>query len=412
MIRSSQHSLKFATKFKLLELSDVLHEYRKVVQDLVDIYWSGLASKFDPKTSNLEVKTYYPKETLDSIDTWLSARLKQAAGKQACSMLKSAVKKRQKQYFMLKKLQKQGKNTKHLRSKIDRVKLVKPNAANINMELDSRFVDIQDGNHFDLFVRLSSIGNRKQIRLPIKKTRVSNKWAKSGQLKKSIRINENCVTLYYEVEKKTNKGDKTVAIDQGLTTTVTMSDGQVTGKCPHGHDLKSIQQKMSRCKKGSKAFKRAQKHRTNYINWSIGRLNLDGVKTIRLEELKNVRKGRSASRLLSHWTYTEINDKIIQKSEYLGIDVETVSNKYRSQRCFECGFTHKSNRSSEKFCCRNCGSSTNADFNAAKNLMLDLPEVPDCVWGNKLNRSTGFFWDLLSIITDEDIVRQNKKAEM
>ena len=122
--------------------------------------------------------------------------------------------------------------------------------------------------------------------------------------------------------------------------------------------------------------------------------------------MKNVRKYRSSSRLLSHWAYTEINNKIIQTAGNLGIDIKVVPNKYRSQRCNECGFTHKLNRKSEKFCCRNCGHTTNADFNASQNLLLDLPDVPICVWDNKLNRKSGFFWNSNNIITDESIVRQ------
>ena len=46
------------------------------------------------------------------------------------------------------------------------------------------------------------------------------------------------------------------------------------------HSLESIIQKLARKRKGSVAFKKAQDHRKNFINWSINRLNLKNVSEI------------------------------------------------------------------------------------------------------------------------------------
>lgn len=45
--------------------------------------------------------------------------------------------------------------------------------------------------------------------------------------------------------------------------------------------------------------------------------------------------------------------------------------KYTSQRCSECGYIDKENRLEQKsFKCLKCGYTTNADFNAARNISI------------------------------------------
>jgi len=398
--RSSSHSLKFMNAEKQLTLSDVIYEYRRVAQYLIDLVWLDL----DINSSKINTPKFIDAKYTNLLDTWLSARMKQCIGKQVLGMLQAATKKQQKRYYQLKKLQNQGKPTQHLQRKIDKTKLVKPDASNINMELDSRFIDFQQGNHFDIFIRFKSIGQKLQIKIPVKHTKVSRKWQEQGEITKSIRISENTLNLLYKIKSKANKGKATVAIDQGSTTVCTLSDGQVTGKCPHGHDLKSIQQKLARSKKGSKGFKKAQEHRKNHIGWSINQLNFSGVKTLRVEKLHDVGRGQSRGRFLSHWTYTLINDKLKSVAEMQGIELIEVDNKYRSQRCNNCAFVHKLNRSSEKFCCRNCSHETNADSNASLNLLEDLAEIPYAVFEDKLNHKAGFFWFKDKLVCQEGIV--------
>ena len=43
----------------------------------------------------------------------------------------------------------------------------------------------------------------------------------------------------------------------------------------HGWGMKKIQKKLSIKKKGSRAFKKAQEHRKNFVNNSIKKLNSD-----------------------------------------------------------------------------------------------------------------------------------------
>jgi len=108
------------------------------------------------------------------------------------------------------------------------------------MELDSRFADIrQDVNHFDIWIRLSSIGNKVIISLPFQKHIHFNNFLKNGwTVKKSIRLR---------------------IVDIGYKKLIAGSDGEFTGGS-------EIYEKTAREKQGSRAFKRALAERDEIIN--------------------------------------------------------------------------------------------------------------------------------------------------
>ena len=396
MIRSTRHSLKFANQSKLDEIGKLVNEYRRVLSLIVDDLWDNPYEdgkfSFSIQSNSLNIPSMLDNSYLKKFkdETYLSQRYLQSIGKQTVSMIKAATKKRKRQLYMLKKLQNENKDARYLMRKINSQPLVKPNVKNTNLELDNRFVDFVGGNHFWLFVRINT-GNRGFIKVPIKKTAPDVKWEKRGKLKSSIRLTNNDIVLFYEVEKKTPSGNKVVGCDQGLLTTVSLSDGQISKQNNHGYDLKTILDILARKKKGSKGFKRVQEHRKNYINWSINQLDLKGVKELRLEKIKNIRKGKRSSKMLSAWTYTLIEDKFKRMSEEEGFLLKTVSNEFRSQRCSNCGWVRKANRKGKVFCCASCNYSDDSDLNASKNILLDLIEIPFWVRKNQINRS-GFYW--------------------
>ena len=149
---------------------------------------------------------------------------------------------------------------------------------------------------------------------------------------------------------------------------------------------------MTRKKKGSKGFKRAQAHRTNYINMVINQLNFTDVKELRLEKLRQMRTGVASSAIMIRWTYTQINAQVISRCEQLGVRVIEQSATYRSQRCSSCGWTHKASRVRKEFICTHCGIRLDADLNGAQNHEADLYQLPFAFWQLKLN-SSGFCWN-------------------
>lgn len=393
MIRSSTHSLKFANSRKRSLINKVICEYRRLSQSFVDKFWD------DFYKNNTKVPIFPTKDQMRFLDSWLSVRLKQACAKQTLDIIKGTLQKFKKQKFVYEKF-----NNRSLLSKIEKTKIQKPDCSKINLELDSRFIDFESSDNF-LFVRVSSIGNKKQVKVPIKETKMSKKWLLKGTRKQSVRLTNDKIIFFYEVDEVPSVGNKVVAIDQGYLDVATLSDGQKTTCCPHGHTLKKIIKKLSNKQKGSKAFRKAQTHRQNYINWSMNQLNFDNCKEVRLEKVKNIRKHKRTSRKMSHWTYTLIKKKLTALSEDKGFIFKEVPNEFRSQRCNSCGLVRKANRKGKVFKCNVCQYENDADMNAALNLLLDLYEIPFWVRSKKINRE-GFYWksDGLFSLRQERIV--------
>jgi len=312
-------------------------------------------------------------------ETWLSARLIQCAGKQASGIVRGTRKKYEQRLFILNKLKIEGDNegVDRLEKLIAKTPITKPNISSIEPELDSRFVrvDWENDTSFDGWITLSSIGNKIKILLPIRKTRHFNKLSKRGVIKPGIRLSSRMVTFTFDIKKSVKQIGTTIGIDIGITNLFSSSDNQVSRKDHHGHDLNSILEKISRRTKGSNRFKKAVAHRKNYIGWAINQLDLNNVNRVKYEDLKCVRKHKSISRKLSHWTYTDIIDKLDRFCEDQGVLTSRVNPAYTSQKCSACGDIRRSNRRGKKYKCR-CGNTMDADMNAAFNLLSEEPIVP------------------------------------
>ena len=72
MIRSSKTSLKFSNTNKLDTIHYIIDEYKAIVSKFVDLLWT---MEYCP--------TLIPKTVTSQVETWLSARMKQCAAKQA-----------------------------------------------------------------------------------------------------------------------------------------------------------------------------------------------------------------------------------------------------------------------------------------------------------------------------------------
>jgi transposase len=207
----------------------------------------------------------------------------------------------------------------------------------------------------------------------------------------SFLIGKDFVNIRWEKEIELKKDGLEVGGDQGKLTVLSLSDKQETPKTDkHGHSLDSILEKMSKRRKGTKAFSKCKDHRKNFIHWSINQMNLDGIKHVKLEEVVNIGYGKSRSRLMSHWTNTIIRDKVSSRCEENGVRFSMQSCTYRSQRCSQCGMVRKSNRKGKLYIC-DCGYSNDADYNASCNHEQSLPEVPLKLRMLNLNRK-GFYW--------------------
>ena len=403
IVKSSTHTTKFTNTGKQVVLSDFLIEYNRAIWWYVDYLWTTkiewLPGRIlDVKRNKLDVPDFI--STANTyFNTELSSRAIKLASAEALAIVKSQVEHRRKQLYVLSKKMSEGfiKDVKYLQRKIDSNPLIKPshksNYLSANLDSNCCFFTNEKTSEFDGFLKLHALGKKYgHIYIPVKFTKHSNKFKNNEyELMSSWQINTDSVKSRWKKDVVTSTGNKIIGADQGKVTCLSLSDGQATTTCNHGHDLTSIIAVMNRCKKGSKGYKRKQEHRTNYINWSINHLDLDGVGELRLEKLFQMRKGVNVGSALSHWTYTQINAQIESRCEALGVRVVEQSAIYRSQRCSKCGWTQKSNRKGKEFKCKCCKHEADADLNGALNHEADLYRLPFGIRELKLNKN-GFYW--------------------
>lgn len=333
MIRRSQININYANKEKLDLLGSFCEEAVRVVNLYIDILW--------------EQQNFTSKFVKNKVDTWLSARMQQCLGKQALEIVKSQRKRKKK---------------------------TKPVFKRKSFNLDSRFVKIEQNiNSFDIWFTLGSIGNRIKLILPGKKHKHFNKFS-DWQLKKSIRL--RCVNgkfyidVYFEkFNKNKKKFGKIIGLDIGYKKLIATSEYKI-----YGQELEALYQKISRKKQGSKAFKRALTERDNKTNQIINQLPLKRVKTLIVENLKNLRQ-KTKKRLkktfinkMQRWSYRDVLDRLSNLAEEIGFTLIKIDPAYTSQRCSACGVICKSNRRGELYKCA-CGLELDADINASLNIL-------------------------------------------
>lgn len=373
MIRSTRHHLKDMNSGKYSEYQRFLTDYSDLCKTIVDKIWETLPL-------DLSVSKYYDYKKFELI-TELSARVQSSATTQAAGIVKASIEKQRRRLWY--------KNT--INSSANDIKFTKPKLDFVAPNLSSKCANfIKSSGKFYGFIRLSSLGKSyTAINIPIIKHP-----RRSGTLKGGFILFKDTIQLAWDVETIGVNGANILAIDQGLSSVAACSDGQITpDHCNHGHSLSIILDKLSRKKKGSNAFKKAQQHRKNFINWSINQLNFQNVKEVRLEKVVNIRFKKKSSRKMSHWSNPEIRDKIKRKCEELEVPIIEQSCAYRSQRCHNCGQVRKANRNGKHYNCKNCSYNNDADLNAALNHSIDLPDIPKSFLGLKLNLKNGFIWN-------------------
>ena len=338
MIRKSTINLNYGNREKEKKLHEFITEYTRVVNFYIEFLWS----------KEIFSGTYLSQEYL-AVESWLSARAKQCAGKQALQIVKSQRKKKKKR---------------------------QPVFSGRSLELDSRFIEIQQGkNSFDIWIKLSSLGKKIILFLPSKRHYHFNKFI-NWIMKKSARLRvkedgELYLDVYFEKPlKKKKKDGEILGVDCGYKKLAVLSNGHILG-----NNLEHLIGKISRKKQGSKGFFRALKQRNEYIDKELKSLNLESVKEIVVEDLKDVKKGskgrirKEFNNKLQRWVYRYFLTRLEQLCEVVGVQLHRVDPAYTSQTCSACGDVHRCNRKGEIFKCRSCGYTTDADYNASLNIL-------------------------------------------
>lgn len=426
MILTSKHYLNHSNQNKLNQLHEFIEEYKRVAQIYLDIIWEKGIQLLHHSKDKTKYYNFNAKNDLDcphmlsdefDIETFLTKRARKCCLTQVLGIIRASTEKQRKRYFIARRYRAEHRKiprklTKALKHYIPK----KPDISKLNPELNSVCLHFEKGNNnFDGWINLHSFTTKEKgltISFPINFHRHSRKLESQGELMTSFLLSHKYIDLRWNIENnKENKNTKTVGADQGINTVLTLSDGQTTPeKDNHGHSLKSILQKLSRKKKGSKSFEKTTQHRTNHINWSINQLNFSKLKQLNLEDVKHVRYKNKTTRYLTHWTYTTIRNKVEKQCMIENVSLRYNNSTYYSQRCHICGLVLKSNRKGKVYSCKNCGYEGDADFNSSCNHQLNLPELSGLRRLN-LNRK-GFFWKetgLFNLVGEEFTVPLSRK---
>lgn len=346
IIRSAKCSLKFSTAHKKAQLQNVLSEYGKVVNIFIEHFW---------RIESLPGKTDLLKNIVDIPlqQTWLSARLRKVAAREAIDMILAV------------KAKKKGKKS---------IPVHKGERMNVSCTIADLHLKDQ-AMEFDAWLHIASVGNKLILDLPIKFHKQYHKWNTLGKRLNAYIITKDYVQFCFEVETGKKKDVNThIGIDSGINALATCSTGNM-----YGQDIKSCVERVKRCKHGSNGQKSARKALRQRIDEITKELIIkENPDLVVVEQLKNLGHKTKDKRLLSKnirrsigiWNWRYWLTRLEQQCEENRVSFRSVSPYKTSITCSDCGHADRMNRlSQECFVCQNCGHTDNADLNASKNIL-------------------------------------------
>lgn len=344
VIRSTKCSLKFSSDKKKKQLAIVLAEYSKVVNLFINHFWNN------PDDAN---KSKLLKPIVDLPETWLSARLRKVAAREAIDMI-LASKKRWSD------------------------KAVVPTHKGNKMYVSCTIADLipsKQAHEFDAWLHLASIGDKVILDLPIRYHKHFNKYNNIGKRLNSYLITDKYVQFSFEIITEEKRvGTKAVGIDTGINALASTSTG-----VQYGSDIKECIERVKKCKQNSNGQKRARRALKQRIDEVVKELfNSENPDLIVVEQLKNMGHKSKAKRLLAKnirrsigiWNWKYWLRRLQEHTELNRVSFRSVSPYYTSQTCPKCGHVDRMNRKGEMFACLSCGHTDNADLNAGVNILF------------------------------------------
>ena len=238
--------------------------------------------------------------------------------------------------------------------------------------------------------------NEKTIKLPkIGEIKYYNSRKIIGTPKTATIIKEDnnwfiCITAEYETPFETIEVDNQnpIGLDCGGVRFLALSSNTFIDSPafmkPFENELKILQRKLARQKKGSKSRdKTKQKIRKIYKKISNQRLDFlhkttttlsDNYSAIYMEDLnlqKMQKNGFSnVNKMMTDKSFGNFKILLSYKLKERGKHLGLVNPAYTSQTCNSCGTVDKKSRISQsEFVCTSCGTVDNSDINASKNIL-------------------------------------------
>jgi transposase len=356
-VRISTYRPALANCHKLVLLKEPQAKYKIELQKLVS------AQLYQPKA----VKKFADKSITDSID--LSARLSQVCAKQASAIVRSI----QEKVRLAQKAHNKQKYQQEILAKWNTQSLL-VDVKSVNIELDSRFVDIQPnktGKISTHWIKITSFPKGSYL-IPFTPTRHMIKLMSAGyQLQTNhIRVNsDGSLGIYFEKQTSLRTTGAVIGVDMGRNKIISCSNGSTETTHCTGTCTKKILDKIARRKQGSAGHAKARSELRNQINYSIKHdVPWNQISQLVIEDLSDIKQGNKWGRRHQFWTVGYAQSRIQLTCEENGVRLTRVCAAYTSQTCGQCGFKHKKNRSGERFKCLSCEHEADADINAAVNI--------------------------------------------
>lgn len=239
-------------------------------------------------------------------------------------------------------------------------------------------------------------GKSKRISV---KTKMSDKQKsvfvsyKLGTMRIIVKGNSLVAQIVYDADEITSNGNNTMGVDLGIKCPAVsyISDGSVKfygngrkNKYMRRH-YKYLRRKLqkTKCMDAVERINNKEQRIMKDIDHKLSHDIIETavfhhVKTIKLEQLSNIRSTTRTSRKNNHslhtWSFYRLAQYIEYKARLAGIKVEYVNPAYTSQTCPVCGHVHHAN--DRNYTCK-CGFHIHRDLLGARNICNSTEYVGD-----------------------------------
>ena len=252
-------------------------------------------------------------------------------------------------------------------------------AIEIPLIFDSQNFDIRfREGYYDIFVKFL------KVRFPVEGKRTIEKIRNLPIKQITVKKINGEYRIYFVCETEippVKKGGRVIGVDLNVDAQVS-SDGKFFHCKNFSH--RKDEYRKGKGRKNIDNFTRDHVHKlTNRI---VRHADLSGVKVLRLEDLKNIRK-RSCSkrrdpkeRAKNHkvnnsFPFHMIRSLLEYKCALAGISVEYVNSAYTSQTCSKCGSLNTLREPRNTLTCFDCSNVIHADLNGARNIARGKPRA-------------------------------------
>ncbi len=202
---------------------------------------------------------------------------------------------------------------------------------------------------------------------------------------------------YVEERQPLHSSSTAVGIDLGVSDRIALSTGERIGRRRKPNSkLRRAQQRLSRCTKGSRRWKRRrailsnQQHRERVRNRNacheittelVRRFGLIALEDLNIKNMsasakgtaecpgRNVAQKSGLNRNILEQSWGMIRQQLTYKAAWAGRELVVVDPAYTSQTCSGCGNVDRDARAGKRYSCALCGLEMDADVNASSNIL-------------------------------------------